>query len=115
MTDQVLTQLDSLRKLIEEHEPLRAFFSYQLFTPIQGINVVKKLSQSWELSSLVRNFICFLVEKRRLNYFGLIVEWFHRLYEKRHSIVRGHVTSSYPLSEQQVDALTRVLSQKLNQ
>ncbi len=63
-----------------------------------------------EISSTVMNFLMLLVDKKRIGVFSEIYDIFTSLKNKEQGILIADVTSAFPLTKKQQDALTRKLS-----
>jgi F-type H+-transporting ATPase subunit delta len=67
------------------------------------------------VSPAVRNFYCFLIDRRRLVDFYGIREEYQRLAEEEAGLVTAIVTSAGPLDERRKDRLRRALSERTGQ
>ena len=108
-------ELDSLASLLEANDELRE----ALLTPLHPANerkaVLKKICESAGVSPAVRNFYCFLIDRRRLVDFYGIREEYQRLAEEEAGLVTAVVTSASPLDERRKDRLRRALSERTGQ
>ena len=77
----------------------------------ERISVLQKIIG--EEQGITENFLCLLVEKRRINRISEIRNAFNKLYYEAFKIAEVFVTSAVPLEETQRTALKEKLQQKL--
>jgi len=63
-----------------------------------------------EVSSTVMNFLMLLVDKKRIGVFNEIYDIFTNLKNKAQGVLIADVTSAFPLTKKQQDALTKKLT-----
>ena len=84
------------------------FFQNPLI-PQQAKKDLLKRAFDKEISETVMNFLMLLVDKKRIGVFNEIYDIFTSLKNKEQGILIADVTSAFPLSKKQQDALVRKL------
>lgn len=109
---EVRQEIENLRTLLLEHAPLRD----ALLTPLHPLEqrkaVLAALAARLGTSPLLRNFLSFLVDQRRLVQFEAIRDEFARLADEDAGLMTARVVSASPLDERRRDRLRRALSQR---
>ena len=77
-------------------------------------NVVRKVVQRLELSSMVTNFCLFLADKGRLGYFLPIQAYYNKLLDEQEGILRGSLITAIDLSREKQDQVRSGLEKQLN-
>ena len=85
------------------------FFQNPLI-PQQAKKDLLKRAFDGEISATVMNFLMLLVDKKRIGVFNEIYDIFTSLKNKEQGILIADVTSAFPLTKKQQDALTRKLA-----
>ena len=111
-TREVRQELENLGSLLDEHAELRE----TLLTPLHPLEqrkaVLAALASRLGSSPLVRNFLSFLVDQRRLLNFEAIRQEFVRLADEDAGLTTARVVSASPLDERRRDRLRRALSER---
>jgi F-type H+-transporting ATPase subunit delta len=108
-------ELDTLAGLLDENNELREALLTPLYPANERKAVLSQVSESAGVSPAVRNFFCFLIDRRRLVDFYGIREEYQRLAEEEAGLVTATVTSAGPLDERRKDRLRRALSERTGQ
>jgi len=108
-------ELDALASLLEENRELREALLTPLHPAKERKAVLSQISESAGVSPAVRNFYCFLIDRRRLVDFYGIREEYQRLAEEDAGLLTAIVTSASPLDERRKDRLRRALSERTGQ
>ncbi len=106
--DGIEAEVQELSKLVEENTEV----SYVLYHPHISISEKKEVFNkilAGNVSETVRKFLNILLDRRRQNYLGDIVQEFGRLADIARNIVEAKVTSAVPLNEAQEQRLTQEL------
>jgi F-type H+-transporting ATPase subunit delta len=111
-TREVRQELDDLASLFADNASLRE----ALLTPLHPLEqrkaVLNALAARAGTSPLVRNFLSFLVDQRRLLNFEGIRQEFGRLADEDAGLTTARVVSASPLDERRRDRLRRALSER---
>ena len=67
--EEIEIQSLSLIKLINESEDFKSIIRNPTNKKEDQINVINKISENYKFNLLLKNFLCFLVDKRRLFFF----------------------------------------------
>ena len=112
---EVRTEIESLAALFEESRELRD----ALLTPLHPADERKAaLGESAgraSASQLVRNFLFFLIDQRRLIDFAGIVEAYGELADQAEGMLTAQVVAASPLDDRRKDRLRRALSERTGQ
>ena len=73
---QIEAQSSSLIKLIEQSEDFKSIIRNPTNKKEDQINVINKISENYNFNILLKNFLCFLVEKRRFFFLKNILQKF---------------------------------------
>ena len=105
-------ELEQLGKLLAESPELRAVLLQPLHPVAQRRAVLGALAERLGASPLLRNFLAFLVDQRRLvDYQGIEAEY-ARLADAAAGLTLARVTSATPLGDAQRQRLERALERK---
>ena len=63
---EIENQSSALIKLIDESKDFESIIRNPTYKKEDQINVMNKISDHYDFNTLLKNFLCFLVEKRRL-------------------------------------------------
>ena len=110
---ELLGEIDTLTEEIVESEPLRRV----LFAPIhpRGARkgVVRELVEHLQLSAEARAFASLLVDENRTALLPAIRDACRRLVEEQEGRLIAEVTAARPLDAEEIERLTRALSQRV--
>jgi F-type H+-transporting ATPase subunit delta len=101
-----------LGAVLAESEELRAVLLQPLHPAPQRRAVLAAVAARLEASPLLRNFLSFLVDQRRLVDWAEIEAEYGRLADAAAGLTHARVTSAAPLSDAQRERLQRVLEQR---
>jgi F-type H+-transporting ATPase subunit delta len=110
--DEVRGEFGELRKLLTENAALRDVLLRPLHPVAERRAVVDALAERMGGSPLLRHFLSFLVDQRRLVDFEAIDAEYIRLADAAAGLTLARVRSATPLSEAQRARLQRALEQK---
>src|SRR5438874_8159753 len=102
---QVLAQLHSVQELIKDSAELRAALASPAVAPSRKRAVMKRLMDPMNLFPHVRNFVYVVIDHRRVDELGSIIEAFDTLLDERLGFVRADIASARELSAAQRAAL----------
>lgn len=110
--DELRAEVGSLGRLVGENAELRDVLMQPLHPAAQRRGVVMAVADGLGVSPLLKNFLGFLVDQRRLVDWGAIQAEYERLADAAAGLTKAHVRSASPLSDEQRARLTRALEQK---
>jgi F-type H+-transporting ATPase subunit delta len=105
-------ELGRLGRVLAESAELRAVLLQPLHPTAERRAVLGAVAAKLDASPLLRNFLSFLVDQRRLVEWSEIDAEYGRLADAAAGLTHARVTSAAPLSEAQRARLQRVLEQK---
>ena len=74
------------------------------------INVINKISESFNLENLFRNFLSFLITKRRFFYLEKILTNFSEICSKKRGEIKAEIKSAKELTQDEIRKITDELS-----
>ena len=74
------------------------------------INIVKKISEYSKLENLLKNFLCFLIVKRRFFYVEKILNSFNEICSEKRGELKAEIKSAKELSQEEISKITDELS-----
>ena len=74
------------------------------------INIVNSISKNFNLESLFKNFLNFLILKRRFFYLEKILKSFNEICSEKRGELKAEIKSAIELSQQEIDKITEELS-----
>jgi F-type H+-transporting ATPase subunit delta len=106
----VRDELDAMRRLFADNAELR----HAIFRPLHPVSerraVLRSVCERLATSRTVSNFLGFLVERRRLIDFGVILGEYGRLADAAAGRVRAEIVSAARLRDDQRERLRRALA-----
>ena len=73
-------------------------------------NVIKEISKSFTLESLFKNFLNFLIKKRRFFYIQKILESFNEICSEKRGELKAEIKSAKELTQEEINKITEELS-----
>lgn len=107
----IYEEINQFTDLILQYPELITLLDVPTLELPERISVLQKIIG--EEQGITENFLCLLVEKRRINRISEIRNAFNKLYYEAFKIAEVFVTSAVPLEETQRTALKEKLQQKL--
>ena len=74
------------------------------------MNIIKKISENFKLEILFKNFLNFLIVKRRFFYLEKILISFNEICSKKRGELKAEIKSAKKLSQEEIDKITEELS-----
>jgi len=106
----VLAQLQQIEALIQSSAELRNALASPAVAPSRKRAVMEKLIAPMNVAKQVRNFLFVVIDHRRIQEFGSIIEAFEHLIDDRLGFVRADVSSAHELTNMQRDLLQAQLT-----
>ncbi len=111
----VRDELDTLGGLLDEHEELASVLLQPLHPASQRRGVLNGLLERMNASELLRHFLAFLIDQRRLLDLEAIRGEYARLADEAAGKKKALVVAARPLRDEQVDRLRSALSARTGQ
>ena len=112
---EVRAELENLGSLIDGSRELRDAMLTPLHPADERKAVLRAISSQANVSTLVQNFISYLIDQRRLIDFSAIVAAYGELADEAEGMVIAEVVSASPLDDRRKDRLRRALSERTGQ
>ena len=110
--DAMRSELASLAEVLDETPELRRALFRPLHPAAERKAALAALAERLGASAILRNFLQFLIDQRRLIDFATIRTEYERLADEASGRMRAVVTSASPLAEAQKERLCEVLARK---
>ena len=73
-------------------------------------HVIKNISDNFSLEVLFKNFLGFLIKKRRFFYVGQILKKFNEICSEKRGELKAEIKSAKNLTQEEIDKITQELS-----
>ena len=103
-------QSSALIKLIDESEDFRLMVKNPTSKKEDQINVINKISEHYNFNILLKKFLCFLIEKRRLFFLKNILRNFVDICSQKRGEVKAKLVAAKQLNEDEVKKIKDELS-----
>ncbi len=107
---EIETQSFSLIKLINQSEDFKSIIRNPTNKKEDQINVLNKISENYNFNVLLKNFLCFLVEKRRLFFLKNILQKFIDICSQKRGEIKARLVAAKKLNENEVSKIRDELS-----
>ncbi|MGI5879643.1 MAG: F0F1 ATP synthase subunit delta [Syntrophomonadaceae bacterium] len=107
--DQLQQELEKVVQVISETEHLQEYFDHLLIPPKEKKELVEKIFAG-QISSTAFNFLSMIIDKRRGNYIGLIVDEYKAMADETRNIAMADLISAREVSEEDIKLLAEKLS-----
>jgi len=101
---------DSLIKLISTNKEFNSLIKDPTMSQDNLKNVINKISENFNLEILFKNFLNFLVSKRRFFYVEKILKSFNEICSEKRGELKAEIRSAKELSQEEIDKITEELS-----
>ena len=108
---QIYQEFNQVTNVMLQYPELISLLDVPTLELSERISILKKVISNEE--GITENFLCLLVEKRRINRISDIRNTFNKLFYEAFQIAEVFITSAVPLEEAQRNALKEKLQQKL--
>ncbi|MEE8166261.1 MAG: ATP synthase F1 subunit delta [Myxococcota bacterium] len=109
---EVREELERLVSLFDETRELREALLTPLHPAAERKAALRAISQGASVSSMVQNFLAFLIDQRRLIDLGAIVTAYAELADAEAGLITAEVVVASPLDDRRRDRLRRALSER---
>ncbi len=107
---EVREELERLVSLFDETRELRETLLTPLHPAAERKAALRAVAEGDSMSSLVQNFLAFLIDQRRLIDLGAIVTAYAELADAAAGLITAEVVAASPLDDRRKDRLRRALS-----
>ncbi len=108
--EKIESDIKVFNSFLKDNLDLKNFFN----NPTQSINnqneVVNIISEKLNLSKNLKNFLCLLIEKRRIFFISKIIDSFLKLCSKKRGELKASLISSKELSQSELENISKELS-----
>ena len=101
---------DSLLKLILTNKEFNSLIKDPTMSQDNLKNVINKISENFDLEILFKNFLNFLISKRRFFYVEKILKSFNEICSEKRGELKAEIRSAKELSQDEIDKITEELS-----
>lgn len=106
---EVYGDINQCRKVFDDNTDLSKLLSSPIIEREEKQKVIDRI---FGTEGIVRDFICLVTDKNRINYFGKITDNFNELYYAHNNIAEMTVITSIPLKPQMKEKLLKKLEEK---
>ena len=103
-------QSSALIKLLDENEDFRLMVKNPTSKKEDQINVINKISEHYNFNILLKKFLCFLIEKRRLFFLKNILRNFVDICSQKRGEVKAKLVAAKKLSNEEIEKIKNELS-----
>ena len=107
---EIENQSSALIKLIDESKDFESIIRNPTYKKEDQINVMNKISEHYNLNTLLKNFLCFLVEKRRLFFVKNILKFFINICSKKRGEISASLVAAKELTNNEIEKIKNELS-----
>ena len=100
----------ALMQLIEQSKDFESVIKNPINKKENQINVVIKISENYNFNSLLKKFLCFLVEKRRLFFLHNILKKFVDICSQKRGEVKAMLVAAKQLNTNEINKVKEELS-----
>ena len=103
-------QSSALIQLIDNSKDFESLIKNPINKKEEQINVLNKIAEHYNFNDLLKNFLCFLVEKRRLFFLRNILKNFVDICSQKRGEVKARLVAAKQLSNDEVNKIKEELS-----
>ena len=107
---EIENQSSALIKLVDESKDFESIIRNPTYKKEDQINVMNKISDHYDFNTLLKNFLCFLVEKRRLFFIQNILRSFVDICSQKRGEVKARLVAAKQLNGNEVNKIKNELS-----
>ena len=104
----------ALMQLIEQSKDFESVIKNPINKKEDQINVVIKISENYNFNSLLKKFLCFLVEKRRLFFLKNILKNFVDICSQKRGEVKARLVAAKELNNEEINRIKDELSKNFS-
>ena len=110
LLDQVEKNSTSTLNLISNNKEFRNFIKDPTLSRDDLLKTINKISESFKFEKLFKNFISFLITKRRFFYVEQILKNFIEICSERRGELKAEIKSAKELTQDEINKITEELS-----
>ena len=103
-------QSSALIKLVDESKDFELLVRNPTNKKEDQINIINKISEHYNFNILLKNFLCFLIEKRKLFFLQNILRNFMDICSQKRGEVKARLVTAKQLNEDEVNKIKNELS-----
>ena len=103
-------QSSALIKLVDESKDFELIVRNPTNKKENQINVINKISEHYNFNILLKNFLCFLVEKRRLFFLQNILRNFVDICSQKRGEVKAKLVAAKKLNDEEINKIKNEIS-----
>ena len=107
---EIENQSSAVIKLLDNSEDFESLIKNPTNKKEDQINILNKISENYNFNILLKNFLCFLVEKRRLFFLRNILRNFLDICSQKRGEVKAQLIAAKQLSDNEVNRIKDELS-----
>jgi F-type H+-transporting ATPase subunit delta len=107
--DELQTELEKVAEVIDTTENLKEYLAHLLIPAKEKKDVMVKIFAG-SISQITLNFLMMVIDKRRENYIGLMVDEYKELADEARDIIKAEVISAQEVTEEEINILAEKLS-----
>ena len=111
---EIEAQSSALYKLINESKDFESVIKNPINKKEDQINIINKISEYYNINNLLRKFLCFLVQKRRLFFLQNILKNFINICSQKRGEIFARLIAAKELSKNEVEKIKKELSEDFN-
>jgi F-type H+-transporting ATPase subunit delta len=111
--EQALENLKAFGDALNTEKQLAQFFEHPSISCEKKKNVVQDICHKLAVEDKVSRMLVLLNERGKILYLDKIVEYFEKVVDRRLNRTRVHVTSAYPLANENIERLKAALNKIL--
>ncbi len=104
-------QSSALNILISKSKDFELLIKNPINKKVDQINIMNKISEHYNFNNLLRKFLCFLVEKRRLFFLQNILKNFINICSQKRGEIFAKLIAAKELSENEINKIKNELSE----
>ena len=101
---------DAILKLINSSKDFKNLIKDPTRSQKDLISVMKKISEEFKLNNLIKNFMVFLIQKRRFFYIEKILKNFKEICSEKKGEIKAEIQSAKELSSDEIKKISEDLS-----
>ena len=110
LLNQVEENSTSILNLISNNEDFKNFVKDPTLRRDDLLKTINKISESFKLEKLFKNFISFLITKRRFFYVEQILKNFKEICSEKRGELKAEIKSAKELTQEEINKITEELS-----
>ena len=107
---EIENQSSAVIKLLDNSEDFESLIKNPTNKKEDQINILNKISENYNFNILLKNFLCFLVEKRRLFFLQNILKNFMDICSKKRGEIKAKLVAAKQLNDGEINKIKDDLS-----